>query len=114
MQQPILPERRLYPTACGKFPVVESDLFPAALVPEGRRCPMRNVAITEPDPRLQTQFLKVRERQCRYIVSESARDAICCGSPTSGDTSWCAWHRRMVYVPSQAGQKRKANIRSQF
>jgi hypothetical protein len=76
---------------------------------------MRNVASAEPDPRQQTAFLKTRARQCRYIVSESAKDAICCGSPTSGDTSWCAWHRRMVYAsPPNAvtdkttGQKRKA------
>ncbi len=76
---------------------------------------MRNVAITEPDPRLRTEFLKVRERHCRYIVSESARDAICCGSPTSGGSSWCAWHRRMVFAsPPNAvkdkttDQKRKA------
>jgi hypothetical protein len=77
--------------------------------------PMRNVAIPEPDPRLRTDFLKARAGQCRYIVSESARDAICCGSPTSGASSWCAWHRKIVYVPPRdagkdktIGQKRKA------
>jgi len=75
---------------------------------------MGNVAIAEPDPRLQTKLLKARARQCRYIVSEDARDAICCGSPTLGTSSWCAWHRRMVYVPPPAGQKRRPNIRSQF
>ncbi len=101
-------------TACGKLAATESDLFPAALVSEGRRCPMRNVAITEPDPRLRTEFLKVRERQFRYSVSESAKDAICCGSQTSGDTSWCTWHRQMVYVPPPAGRKQKANMRRQF
>ena len=75
---------------------------------------MRDVAIPEPDPRLQTEFLKARARQCRYIVSESARDAICCGAPTREGSSWCAWHRRLVYVSHQGGEKRKANIRSKF
>jgi hypothetical protein len=98
-------------TACGKFPVVESDLFPAALVPEGRVRPMRNVAVAEPDPRLRTQFLKVRARQCRYIVSDDVKDAICCGAPISGTSSWCPWHRRIVYVPSLGSQKQKANFK---
>ena len=112
MQRPILPERRLCPTACGKFPVAESDLFPAALVPEGRVRPMRNVAVAEPDPRLRTQFLKVRARQCRYIVSDDVKDAICCGAPISGTSSWCPWHRRIVYVPSLGSQKQKANFKN--
>jgi hypothetical protein len=68
---------------------------------------MRDVAVAEPDPRLRTEFLKVREGQCRYIVSESAKDAICCGSPTLGTSSWCAWHWRIVYVPSPAAGKAK-------
>jgi hypothetical protein len=68
---------------------------------------MRNVAVAEPDPRLQSPLLKVRERQCRFIVSEDAREAICCGSPTVGASSWCAWHWRIVYVPSPAAEKAK-------
>ena len=68
---------------------------------------MRDVAIAEPDPRLQTQFLKARTRQCRYIVSDSAREAICCGSPTLGTSSWCAWHRKIVYVPPRDAGKGK-------
>jgi hypothetical protein len=100
-------------TNCGKLSVVTSCLALTALCHKGQQ-PMRDVAIAEPDPRLRTQFLKTRARQCRYIVSESARDAICCGSPTSGDSSWCTWHRRMVYVPAPVGQKRKANIKSKF
>ncbi len=75
---------------------------------------MRDIAIAEPDPRLQVDLLKAREGQCRHIVSEGARDAICCGSPTSGTSSWCIWHRKIVYVPTPVGQKRKVNVRSQF
>ena len=72
---------------------------------------MSDVAVPEPDPRLQTAFLKARARQCRYIVSEGVRDAICCGAPTREGSSWCAWHRQMVYVPPLSGQKRKGNFR---
>jgi hypothetical protein len=42
-------------------------------------------------------LIKVRDGQCRFIVTEPTRRAICCGAPTSGG-SWCAFHRRIVYT----------------
>jgi len=42
------------------------------------------------------QLIKAGFAQCRFIVSESASPAICCGAPTDGG-SWCAWHRHIVY-----------------
>jgi hypothetical protein len=69
---------------------------------------MRNVAITEPDPRLRTEFLKAREGQCRFIVSEGVRDAICCGAPALGASSWCAWHQQIVYQPPSTKDKKVA------
>jgi hypothetical protein len=56
----------------------------------------------EPDPRQRTKLLKIGTRQCRYIVSDDPRRAICCGAPTKEGSSWCDWHRRLVYAPSQA------------
>jgi hypothetical protein len=40
--------------------------------------------IAKPDPRLRTELLKASARQCRYIVSDGVRDAICCGAPAVG------------------------------
>ncbi|EIM31139.1 GcrA cell cycle regulator [Microvirga lotononidis] len=55
----------------------------------------------EPDPRQRTKLLRIRARQCRFIVSEDTRNAVCCGAPTADESSWCDWHRRLVYVPAQ-------------
>jgi hypothetical protein len=40
----------------------------------------------------------VRDGQCRFITAEPTRRAICCGAPTSGGSSWCAYHRRIVFA----------------
>jgi hypothetical protein len=55
----------------------------------------------EPDPRQRTKLLKIGMRQCRYIVSDDPRRAVCCGAPTLEGSSWRDWHRRLVYVPTQ-------------
>jgi hypothetical protein len=52
-----------------------------------------------PSPQHRTRLLKLHAKQCRFIVSEEVWDAICCGAPTAEGSSWCAWHRRLVYVP---------------
>ena len=47
-----------------------------------------------------TPLLEARNRQCRYIVSEDLKDAVCCGNQTTTDlSSWCAHHTRLVYEP---------------
>jgi hypothetical protein len=43
----------------------------------------------EPDSSQQTKLLKIGTRQCRYIVSDDLRRAICCGAPTPEGSSWC-------------------------
>ena len=53
----------------------------------------------EPSPRFHKPLLSIGSRQCRFIVSESTRDAICCGSPTSEASSWCPWHEQVVFTP---------------
>ena len=70
-----------------------------------------------PFPQHRTRLLKRHARQCRFIMSEEVRDAICCGSPTADGSSWCAWHRRLVYVPQKPergrplmGLSRRASI----
>ena len=69
--------------------------------------PMTRLTTTEPSPHHHTPFLEVRAFQCRFIVSEDTRDAVCCGAPTSGTSSWCEWHRQLVYVKPH-GLDRKA------
>lgn len=64
----------------------------------------------EPDPKQRTRLLKIGTRQCRYIVSDDPRSAVCCGAPTAEGSSWCAWHRQLVYVPAQALKVRRETL----
>jgi hypothetical protein len=63
--------------------------------------------IAEPSPRHQTSLIAARARQCRFIVSDGTREAICCGAPTSETSSWCAWHRQIVYTPRLSERDRR-------
>ncbi len=67
---------------------------------------MSALTIAEPNPHHQTSLLELRARQCRFIVSDSTRDAICCGAPTPENSSWCHWHRQLVYIPER--ERRRA------
>ncbi|HEX2554428.1 MAG TPA: GcrA family cell cycle regulator [Microvirga sp.] len=62
--------------------------------------------VAEPSPHYRTSLLDARARQCRFIVSEDTRNAICCGAPTSETSSWCQWHRQLVYIPER--ERRRA------
>lgn len=66
----------------------------------------------EPDPRQRTKLLKIGMRQCRYIVSDDPRSALCCGALTREGSSWCDWHRRLVYVPAQPVKIRRDALAS--
>lgn len=68
---------------------------------------MTRTTTTDPSTRYQTPLLDARAFQCRFIVSEDTREAVCCGAPTSGTSSWCEWHRQLVYVRPH-GPERKA------
>ena len=59
------------------------------------RPPSRNYAV----PLVEAGFC-----QCRFIISEDAPRAICCGAPTSGG-SWCDWHRGIVYEAARERAK---------
>ncbi|WP_404295485.1 GcrA family cell cycle regulator (plasmid) [Microvirga sp. RSM25] len=60
--------------------------------------------ISEPSARTQTTLFKLRARQCRSIVSDDRSEVIFCGGETQDGSSWCPWHRRLVYTrPMMAG-----------
>ena len=61
--------------------------------------PMSMLPIAEPPPQGHTTLLKLKARQCRFIVSGEVRKALFCGAPTTNGSSWCAWHRQLVYTP---------------
>jgi hypothetical protein len=64
-------------------------------------------------PRHQTPLLSIGPRRCRFIVSDSTRDAICCGAPTISDlSSWCAGHARLVYEPRLSAAEREQQRRA--
>ncbi|HEX2509990.1 MAG TPA: GcrA family cell cycle regulator [Microvirga sp.] len=63
--------------------------------------------IAAPSPRHHTSLINARSRQCRFIVSDGPGDAICCGAPTSETSSWCAWHRQVVYMPRHGERDRR-------
>jgi len=59
---------------------------------------MVTLTVAEPDPRYRTRLLDLRMNQCRFIISDDVRNAVYCGAPTQAGSSWCAWHRRLVYT----------------
>jgi hypothetical protein len=63
--------------------------------------------INEPSPQTRTSLFKLRARQCRFIVSDDRSEAIFCGGETQDGSSWCPWHRRLVYVKPVAGGARE-------
>jgi hypothetical protein len=62
---------------------------------------MSALTLAEPSPQHQTTLLRLRARQCRFIVSESPQEAVCCGAPTRENSSWCNWHRQLVFIPDR-------------
>ena len=61
--------------------------------------------IPEPSSRDRTTLFKLRAQQCRYVVSDET-EAIFCGAPTDDGSSWCPWHRQLVYTkPAPGGVK---------
>ena len=64
------------------------------------------VPMTSPSP--ETPLIELRARQCRFITSDDLRDAMCCGAPTPENSSWCEFHRQLVYVPRPDRMRRAA------
>jgi hypothetical protein len=60
-------------------------------------------ALAEPSAKHKVSLMKAGYGQCRFIVSEAvALRAICCGAPAPAGSSWCAWHKSVVYVRPNA------------
>lgn len=63
--------------------------------------PQSRQRIRAPGPEGRISIRQARNQQCRYIECEEAGDAIVCGAPTIGrNSSWCAFHRRIVFAQS--------------
>ncbi|WP_404294285.1 GcrA family cell cycle regulator (plasmid) [Microvirga sp. RSM25] len=67
---------------------------------------MPEAEIPEPSPRDRTTLLRLHARQCRFVVSDDGPAALFCGAPTRPESSWCPWHRRLVYMraPTQGAK----------
>ena len=66
------------------------------------------IPIPTPLPASETPLIDLRPRQCRFITSDDLRDAMCCGAPTPENSSWCEFHRQLVYVPRPDRMRRAA------
>ncbi|MEZ0167358.1 GcrA family cell cycle regulator [Microvirga sp. TS319] len=88
-------------------PLIAGDQGPI-IVSETASHAMTMSDAEEPDPRHRAKMLKLGLRQCRYIVSDDLRSAVCCGAPTREGSSWCEWHRKRVFVPTYGKSQRGA------
>ena len=88
------------PVQAPAYAVEELEAPPA---PEIETCTDSASADPTPSvPRPQAKgmsLLKLRARQCRFVVSETCSPAIFCAAPTDGG-SWCQEHRARVFVRS--------------
>lgn len=58
-------------------------------------------------------LLDIGPRRCRFIVSDTTRDAICCGAPTTSElSSWCTHHTRLVFEPRLTAAEREQRRRA--
>ena len=67
---------------------------------------MAALTLAESSAQHHTSLLRLRARQCRFIVSDNTREAVCCGAPTRENSSWCNWHRELVFIPER--ERRRA------
>ena len=49
-------------------------------------------------------LMRLRQAQCRFIISAPEQKPMFCGEATNGG-SWCAWHRRIVYAELDAAHR---------
>ena len=87
--------------------------LPDALFREANRTLAAMSALTtaEPHPSMRIKFLKVRNNQCRFIVSDDVREAVCCGAPTPGLSCWCTWHQRIVFAKASIPSDEKREFK---
>ncbi|WP_425493321.1 GcrA family cell cycle regulator [Microvirga zambiensis] len=70
---------------------------------------MPGIQIPVPSPRDRTTLLKLRARQCRFLVSDDGAEALLCGAETRQGSSWCPWHQQLVYVRALSATIGKQN-----
>ena len=46
-------------------------------------------------------LMRLRQAQCRFIISAPEQKPMFCGEATTNGGSWCAWHRSIVYRNEQ-------------
>ena len=46
-------------------------------------------------------LMRLRQAQCRFIISAPEQKPMFCGEATTNSGSWCAWHRSIVYRNEQ-------------
>jgi hypothetical protein len=86
--------------------LIETSAFRSQVTVPEELAIMPEIEIPEPSPRDRTTLLRLRARQCRYVVSDASPQAIFCGGATEEGSSWCPWHRRLVYArPPLSGAK---------
>jgi hypothetical protein len=49
-----------------------------------------------PDRKHAVSLMRLRQAQCRFIISAPEQKPMFCGEATNRG-SWCAWHRSIVY-----------------
>jgi hypothetical protein len=55
-----------------------------------------------PDRKHAVSLMRLRQAQCRFIISAPEQKPMFCGEATNRG-SWCAWHRSIVYRNEQPG-----------
>ena len=53
-----------------------------------------------PDRKHAVSLMRLRQAQCRFIISAPEQKPMFCAEVTNGG-SWCAWHRSIVYRSEQ-------------
>ena len=54
-----------------------------------------------PDRKHAVSLMRLRQAQCRFIISAPEQKPMFCGEATTNGGSWCAWHRSIVYRNEQ-------------
>ena len=61
-----------------------------------------------PDRKHAVSLMRLRQAQCRFIISAPEQKPMFCGEATTNGSSWCAWHRSIVYRNEHAIPEHKS------
>jgi hypothetical protein len=54
-----------------------------------------------PDRKQAVSLMRLRQAQCRFIISAPEQKPMFCAEATTNGGSWCAWQRSIVYRNEQ-------------